>query len=80
MPTLLGLTIFLQTAPPAPSKGYSWGLWYVLVVVAAGAFVGFWVIKRISDIAAERKTAAIIREVGEPTDTPDFSSDDPAHR
>lgn len=75
MPTLLGLTIFLQTAPPAPAKGYSWGLWYVLVVVAAGALIGFWVIKRIADIVTNRKTKAIIREIGEPSDKTDFSAD-----
>ena len=78
MPTLPGMIVFLQTAPPAPpapSSAYNWGLWYVLVVVAVGAFVGFWVIKRVADIAANRKTAAMIREVGEPTDKPDFSDD-----
>ena len=65
MPNFLGLTVFLQAAPPAPSNGYSWGIWYVLVVVAAVAFVAFWVLKRISDIAARRKTATMIREIGE---------------
>jgi hypothetical protein len=75
VPTMPGMTILLQTAPPAPSAGYSWGIWYVLVVVAVGAFVGFWVIKRLADIIVKRKTASMIREVGEPTDKPDFSDD-----
>ena len=76
MPSLLGLITWMQAAPPAPSKAYSWGLWYVLVVVGAGAFVVFWVIKRVADVAANRKTAAMIREAGEPTDKPDFAPED----
>lgn len=65
MPTFLGLTIFLQAEPLSPAEGSSWGIWYIVVAAAAVAFVGFWILKRISDIAAQRKTAAMIREVGE---------------
>ena len=78
MPSMFGLITFLQTAPPAPTKGNAWGMWYVLVVVASGAIVVFWVIKRIADIAAKRKTDAMIREVGEPTERADFKPEDDA--
>ena len=66
MPTFLGMTIMLQAAPAVPGKEYSWGMWYILVVVAAVAISGFWVLRRVADIAAKRKTEAMIREVGEP--------------
>ena len=66
MPILLGMTMMLQAAPVTPSKGYSWGMWYILVIVAVAAFVTFWVLRRVADIAAKRKTEAMIREIGEP--------------
>ena len=66
MPTFFGMTMMLQAAPATPSKGGNWGMWYILVVVAVVAFIAFWILRRVSDIAAKRKTEAMIREVGEP--------------
>ena len=41
-------------------------MWYILVVVAAVAIVVFWLLRRVAEIVAKRKTEAMIREVGEP--------------
>lgn len=58
----LGLVSFLEAAAPAPSKGFDLGIWYALVIIGASAFVVFYIIKRISDIAVNRKTEAMIRQ------------------
>ncbi len=63
--TVLGLKLLLQAEPIAPSKGQNWGMWYILVIVVCVTVVGFWLLKRISDIAVKRKTDAMIREIGE---------------
>ena len=62
MVSRLGLVSFLEAAAPAPSKGFDLGIWYALVIIGALAFVVFYVVKRISDIAVNRKTEAMIRQ------------------
>ncbi len=66
MLTILTLASLAEAIPPKPSSEFSGGIWYVLIVVAVAAFIGFYVVKRISDIAVKRKTEALIRKVGEP--------------
>jgi hypothetical protein len=58
----LGLVSILDATAPAPSKGFDLGIWYALVIIGVLAFVVFYVIKRISDIAVNRKTQAMIRQ------------------
>lgn len=64
--TIWTLSALAEASPPKPSNEFSGGIWYVLVVVAVAAFVAFYVVKRVSDIAVKKKTEALIREIGEP--------------
>jgi ABC-type transport system involved in cytochrome c biogenesis permease subunit len=64
--TIWALACLAEVSPPKPSSEFSGGIWYVLVVVAVVAFIAFYVVKRISDIAVKKKTEALIREIGEP--------------
>jgi hypothetical protein len=63
--TTLGLANFLEGAAPAPSKGFDLGIWYALIIIGVVAFVVFYVVKRITDIAVNRKTQAMIRQFSE---------------
>jgi hypothetical protein len=63
--TILGLSMLWEAAPPKPSKEFDLGIWYALVVIAVVAFVVFYVVKRVSEIAVKKKTDALIREIGE---------------
>ncbi len=74
MLTISGLSMLWQAAPPKPSKEFDLGVWYALIVIAAIAFIAFYVIKRVSDIAVKKKTEALIREVGD--DRPAKAGDD----
>ena len=65
MLTTIGLAMILEAAAPEPSKGFDLGIWYALVIIGVAAFVVFYVVKRISDIAVNRKTQAMIRQFSE---------------
>ena len=71
MVTMLSLAVLAEAAPPKPSDEFSGAIWYVPVIVAVAAFVLFYIVKRISDIAVKRRTEAMIREVGEAESSPD---------
>ena len=66
MLTIWTLAFLAEVTPPKSSSDFSGGIWYVLVVVAVVAFIAFYVVKRISDVAVKKKTEALIRKVGEP--------------
>lgn len=76
MLTILGLSMLWEAAPPKPSKEFDLGIWYALIVIAVVAFVAFWIIKRISDIAVKKKTEALIREIGDGTSSEDSTTDE----
>ncbi len=65
MLTISGLSMLWQATPPKPSKEFDLGIWYALVVIAVIAFIAFYAIKRVSDIAVKKKTEALIREIGD---------------
>lgn len=74
--TIMGLANLLEAAPPEPSRGFDLGIWYALVIIGVAAVVIFYVVKRISDIAVNRKTQAMIRQFSDLKDNSDLDDND----
>lgn len=70
-----------EVAPSPTNVGFELEIWKWVVIIAAGAFVLIFVLKRIGDIVAKKRTEAMIENVvgqGESQKNTDWVDEDDA--
>ncbi|MBN2341377.1 MAG: hypothetical protein JXX29_08270 [Deltaproteobacteria bacterium] len=77
---LASMLLAQQNVKPSPTNvGFELEIWKWVVIIAAGAFVAIFAIKRIGDIVAKKRTESMIENVvgeGESTKNTEWIEDE----
>lgn len=61
---LAALSVLIFAASGPPSAGSTeLGMWKLVIIIGVGAFIFFWMLRRVSTLMAKRRTEEMIRSV-----------------